>query len=189
MEDPEACLPNRPKLPLILPDFRAKNLEIPAQRWVSFESFKGETMKHILFAICLMFSSFALALDLPGYTKAPEEKINDYRKALWASFAKNPDTVNGCDSRWLQTTMDFVSEVWVNSTSAQPLLVTSSFYQGGNLMHRLVIVTTPDLKTVTQVFAEIYEMGEVNKGDLANPIIVDDYVIKGKWSCARKTGN
>jgi hypothetical protein len=146
-------------------------------------------MKHVFFALILLFSTGVWASDLPGYTMAPEEKINDYRKALWTSFANNPDTVNGCDPKWLRQTMDYIEEVWVNSTSGQPLLVTNSFYQGRTLMHRMLIATTPDLKTITQVFAEVYEMGEVNKGDLANPIIVEDYVIKGKWSCSRKVPN
>lgn len=145
-------------------------------------------MKSVLISLALVFTALASHADtVPGYTKVPQNKVEDYRRAILASITQNPTSVSACDPRWVHQTIDFLDEILVSDNSTQPLLLVNTHYAvNDGVLHRMVIVTTPDLKQIIQVLAEIYVMGEVNKGDLAHPVIAHDYILQSRTNCAQE---
>ncbi len=112
--------------------------------------------------------------------------MDDYKKAVDAALAKNPDVIKGCDGGWVQNTKMYVGDILIQDSSAQPLMIYNTYYFGSvPTMHRLVFETDATLKNIVKVDAEIYKLGEVNEGDLANPIMVEDYVLQGHWNCQK----
>lgn len=139
----------------------------------------------------LVMMAFALGLNaqatLPGYNKVPDDKIDQYKKAFRAAIQQNPDVITACDPQWVRNMFNFSSEVLVSTNNSQPLVLFNTYYPTAvESLHRLAFFTSADLKTLTKVHAEIYALEEVNTGDLANPVFVEDYVIKGRWDCARQ---
>jgi len=142
-------------------------------------------MKLILVSLTLAFGLNAFASE-PGYKKVADERVYDYQKAIQAAIHQNPSVITGCDPQWVNNTFNYVHEILVNTENAQPLVLFNTFYNGDLVMHRLAFFTDPSLKNLTKVHAETFRKGEVNQGDLANPVIVEDYLIQGRWDCALK---
>jgi hypothetical protein len=143
-------------------------------------------MKAVFVSFVMVLVSFiSHASSVPaGYTKVPESRHEDYQKAIYQALAQNPSVIVQCDQAWVYNTIQTLDEVLVNSKSAQPLLIVNSFYPiDERILYRLVISTGPDLKSISNVTAEVYKMGDVNTGDLAHPVIVEDYVLQSRVVC------
>ena len=146
-------------------------------------------MKAFLFLATVIISFAATAsIQFPtGYTRVDDEKMEDYKKALLISIKQNQDVITGCDPRWVNDTFNAVEDILKSDQSSQPLIIFNRYYEvNERLLHRLIFTTDASLKKVVQVDAEIYKMSEINQGDLGNPDFVEDYVLQGKWNCARQ---
>ena len=132
-------------------------------------------------------SAFASVQFPTGYSRVADEKMEDYRKALIEAVNANPDVLAACNASWISDTFQNAEDILKNDQSGQPLLIFNRYYEvAESIIQRLIFTTDPSLKKVTKVDAEIYKKMEVNQGDLANPIFVEDYVLQGQWNCAKK---
>lgn len=142
-------------------------------------------MKTLLALSFLLLGMIAHA-DIPGYTQVSDEKVYDYKKAIYSAIQAAPNASSACNPNWLNEAFHMTSEVFVKDGSQQPLLIFNSFFgYAGMEMRRLIFTTAADLKTLTKVQAEVYHWEQFNNGTLANPEFKMDYVIKGQWDCAR----
>ncbi len=144
-------------------------------------------MKNIVLGLILGLSiNCAASIQFPdGYTKVPEAKQEAYRKALSAALKENPTVAIDCDPQWMNDVFTIADDILLNKNSNQPLLIFNRYMTTGQdeRLHRILFTTSSDLKHISQVSAEIYIKGEVNQGDLAHPVIVEDYVLQGQWNC------
>jgi hypothetical protein len=146
-------------------------------------------MKALILFCSMVIASCAIASNqFPnGYTKVDELRMDDYKKAINSALAKTPDVISGCDARWVHDVKTYVGDILVQDQSAQPLLIYNTYFLGNvSTMHRLIFTTDVTLKNIVKVDAEIYKWGEINEGDLGNPIIVEDYVRQGLWNCQKR---
>lgn len=141
----------------------------------------------VLLTLVLGFTASASVQYPNGYKLVSDEKMDDYKKAVVKALNENFNAIGGCDLRWVNDTLARVEDILLSETSAQPLLIYNSYYYGINdeRMHRLIFTSDASLKKITKVEAEIYKKGEINQGDLSNPDFVEDYILQGKWNCAR----
>ncbi|MGZ5279989.1 MAG: hypothetical protein ACXWC9_08610 [Pseudobdellovibrionaceae bacterium] len=145
-------------------------------------------MKTVLMILTLVTGILASAnTQFPaGYTRVDDAKMEDYKTAVRSALAQNPDVIKGCPDGWVYEATEYVVDILVNNISGQPLLMFNTYFDIEDaVMHRLVFTTDTTLKKITKVDAEEYRMGEVNQGDLSNPVIVQDYVLLGRKNCAR----
>ena len=113
--------------------------------------------------------------------------MEDYKKAVLAALRSNPNATALCQVNFVFNTTQYVEDILVSNNSAQPLLIYNTYYEIDNAtMHRLIFTTDASLKQITMVEAEIFQKGEVNQGDLSNPVLVEDYVSKGRWNCTKQ---
>jgi hypothetical protein len=134
-------------------------------------------MKALILFCLMVLGTFAMASNQfpAGYTKVDEERMEDYKKAVDAALAKNPDVITGCDARWVWDAKTYVGDILIQDQSAQPLLIYNTYFLGNvSTMYRLIFTTDVTLKNIVKVDAEIYKWGEINESDLSNPIIVED---------------
>jgi hypothetical protein len=143
-------------------------------------------MKKLLVTLAMILSAGWAQAELPaGYSKVPSSKVNEYNKAVRAAIAQNPQVIQNCNADWINYVLTQTDEILVQSQSAQPLLLMDAYDQTqfNEVLARMEITTDASLKVITKVVAEVYRMGEVNKGDLAHPVIVQDYVLQNRTSC------
>ncbi len=134
----------------------------------------------------VMMALLAQANPPNGYSKVPEERIEDYKKAFVSALSQNQKLIQYCNFNWVNQVLEYTDEVLVNNKSTTPLLKFNwhNGYTGTPYLHSLVVSTAADKKTLTQVVAEVYKMGETNSGDLANPVIVEDYILESQINCS-----
>jgi hypothetical protein len=138
-------------------------------------------------SLAVLLCGLSVHAQIPGYTQVPEEKMADYKRAVATALQYNQSAANACDPNWTNQAFNMTSEIFVKNGNAQPLLIFNSYFGPADQeMHRLVFFTSPDLKSVTKVLAEVYEFMQTNTGDLANPVFTNDYVLKGQWDCSRQ---
>jgi hypothetical protein len=143
-----------------------------------------KTVLTSLFALFIATSALANNRFPVGYDVVPEERQEDYIKAMAQAFANQPKVVQACDSRWVQAVLYYPDEILLAKQSAQPLLMYNRLdLQDHRIMYRLSVATQTDLKTIKQVRAQVFALEESNTGDLANPIYTEDYVLKSDVVC------
>jgi hypothetical protein len=150
-------------------------------RWVMLE----------LLVFSLFVSSGASAYDLPGFTPIPMTKLPVYVQAI-QSAVENRVLIE-CNVREysrvaLPAQFEFSVLGFIKTDTSQPLLAlevwldafgrfTDQFHHATS-MYRYLFTTSSDYKSILKVSAQAFQKEWVNKGDLINPVMKSEFVLK-----------
>ena len=141
----------------------------------------------LVMAVILSSANVSFAADPEGYQAISKEQVSNYAHAAFIAVRANWGVINPngkCNYEFASNVLTNATGAMIRSDSGQPLLIVNN-QMDENTVHRVMLTTSADYKTVTAIRFQTLVMGEVNSGDLRKPVISKDFAVAEDLDCSK----